>query len=662
VSFSSGSNSYPTGPVSVGTKWVQNGYQKEVVAVGMGIATIRTTKASLPAVSPTPTPTPTPSVVTGIDPSVYANALYGKVITVSALGKARIGQNAGPVFGPYMSNGFASFAVSFGYFLPVDGSRVLFEITMDGKIVWSHPTGTADISAGTFHGETFTARFYQGNLTQAIDPLATARFGSEATALRPQGVIYFQGLSLAAFGGKLPFIAAVIGDTTDGAVPGDGLFVGDILERFGHSPFVGLTSAEFETTGIMENVQGFIWSEEASFLDLLRNATKAHKSFNLIQNDKLRVNDRGALVIPDLVIDRDNIVGSSGVTYGRQEQNVVPRELEIVTIVVEADYLLMPHKAQTPRFPVPVTSSVGKESFQWPVVASSDYGQALVTFAKYAEEAARKTVSFLATAFAYEIEPGDLIQLRDVFDGTETETFSVIQTEHNEDYTVAITAESMLKCAPPSEGAAEFVQDYNVEFATSATHTIPNADLGVAHANRRTVVTLSCRTQGTDFNSNIASVTINGVGATEVVQASHASIGALSAVWFAHTPAGAVGDIVVTLDVGEMQQMLVGVYRAVSGTFAVDDSEAQTSTGAGVLSTSLAVTANGLAVMAAQCRNGADHGVDGVIVDAIYVNDLETTGSRSTGSLAPGSSGSLDISIDPGAVDQNTLAVASFTL
>jgi hypothetical protein len=295
-------------------------------------------------------------------------------------------------------------------------------------------------------------------------------------------------------------------------------------------------------------------------------------------------------------------------------------------------------------------------------VASSDYGQALVTFAKYAEEAARKTVSFLATAYAYEIEPGDLIQLRDVFDGTETETFSVIQTEHNEDYTVAITAESMLKCAPPSEGTAEFVQDYNVEFATSATHTIPNADLGVVHANRHTVVTLSCRTRGGDANSNIASVTINGVGATEVVQASHASIGALSAVWYAATPAGAVGDIVVTLDVGEMEQMLVGVYRAVSGTFAVDDFEAQTSTGAGVLATSLAVTANGLAVMAGHCRNGAGHGVDGVVVDAYYANDLETTGSRSTGSLAPSSSGSLDISIDPDAVDQNCIAVASFTL
>ena len=76
-----------------------------------------------PARAPVSAPPPQTSVVTGIDPSKSANALYGKIIPLSALGLARIG-TAGLIFGPYFNSGLASFAVSFGFPVNPAGTRL----------------------------------------------------------------------------------------------------------------------------------------------------------------------------------------------------------------------------------------------------------------------------------------------------------------------------------------------------------------------------------------------------------------------------------------------------------------------------------------------------------------------------------------------------------
>ena len=71
------------------------------------------------------------------------------------------------------------------------------------------------------------ARFYSGTMSQGADPLEAGMFGAEAVAYRPQMMLWFTNLSLAPFDGKVPFVSAKIGDVTGGAVPADGLNLGD---------------------------------------------------------------------------------------------------------------------------------------------------------------------------------------------------------------------------------------------------------------------------------------------------------------------------------------------------------------------------------------------------------------------------------------------------
>ena len=607
----------------------------------------------------TPPPAPQPSISTGIDPQEFSQALYGKPIPISALGKARIG-TAGVVFGPYFSNGTASFAVSFGYAVPVTGTRVLFEIAMNSKRVWSSAAGTATISAGTFDGETFTARFYQGTLTQSIDALETTNFGSEAMAYRPHMLIYFQNLPLAQFGGQIPFVSALIGDTTSGAVPADGINLGDALERIAHSPWLEYTSSTFETVGVTDIVDALILSDSNSFMDLLRNDARVYRSHKILQTDILRVVDRGATVTPDITFNRDRIV-AKGVQYSRQEQNSVPRELELITIDPGADYVFMPSKAQTPRHPVAVTSSVGKETITFPVVIDATTAAALVHYAKYAEEAARKKITFTAMAYGYRAEPGDLIHLTGLADGFEDETFEVIQADHGANYTVQLTCEAILKCALPSDGSAEHVQDYNDEIVAGTTHTFTDADLGVANANRHTVIAVNLRMAAT--GQTITGITIGGVAADEKSVASNAGQGAISAIWEAATPTGATGDVVISTS-GNFEQASIHVYRLISGAFALDDDAADQATTGSAVPITIDIPANGVVIAAGMTREGASFTwSSGMTEDGLFVNDVETTGqkgsaSRMAGAAEPG----YVISIDPSSSDRVTLAAASFVL
>lgn len=415
----------------------------------MGIR-VRTSgwKPSQPAATPAPSvPSPAP-----IDPNELANATYGKRMPLFAGGLARIGGSI--VFGPYISNGTASFGISFGVPANVAGTRALFEIAFDSKVAWESTAGTTNIAAGTFKAETFTARFYQGTLTQSVDALETAQFGSAAIAYRPQMMIFFQSLPLAQFGNKIPYVAAVIGDTTDGADPTDGINLGTAIERVAHSPWAGYTSSTFETDGITDVVQALITSDNVSIVELCRNISRIYRNLDLLQTDKLRLINHGATVDPDLVLTTDHVVSDINIT--RQEPSSLPRELELITIDPDADYTPVPSLAQRPRDPVAVSSSVGRENFTLPLVMNAATRQAMVTYALYADENARKKISGTLMARGFEVEPGDFIGFSALADGLDDEVFKIIETTHGANFTVDFTGEAILSCAisalPPGDG------------------------------------------------------------------------------------------------------------------------------------------------------------------------------------------------------------------
>lgn len=603
-------------------------------------------------VAPTVTPVSAP-VITGQDPNEIANATLGKKIPIFVGGLARIG-TAGIVYGPNISSNIGSAGMSFGFAANVTGTRRIEEISFDSKVAWTLADG--------FKAEEFTFRFYQGTLTQAADPLEIAEFeASEAVAYRGQMLLFIENLPLASFNNRWPYVACKIGDTTGGATPSDGINLGEALERLAYSPWIGFTSSDFETDGITDVVDAMIVAEDTSFLDLVRNLNRVYRSWDILQTDKLRVVDRGSNVTPDIVFDRSRIIADGpSVTFIRQEQESLPRELELITPDPAADYVLVPAKAQRPSDPVPVTSSMGKETVTLPVVIGAQTRMSLVTYAKYAEEQARKKVEFSAMAYGFEIEPGDLFKLEDIAAGVDDEVFKCIETLHTGDWKVEVVGESILRCALPTAGSAEHVVCLNDEISAADSHTFTGGDFGVANANRRIVLGLNLRMVST--GDTITGVTIGGIAATEAVQISHASLGEISAIFYAAVPTGPTGDIVVTCS-GDFQQISAHIYRLVTPSFSVTDTASNTGFGFGNVSVTIDVAAGGFIIAAAMSRQGSAFTFTGVDEDCTFVNDLETTGQKSSGShlSAAGETGRT-VLVDPAGSDTVSLAVASFTI
>lgn len=438
---------------AIGETWISaNGYQKTLTQTVGGLDFIKTGGKVYPSTQPVVVAQPSVSVATGVDPVEVANALYGKIIPLSALGKARIG-TAGLHFGPYFNSGRASFGVSFGYAANPSGERKIYEVAMDGKVVWQLAAGqtAGALSSTGMLAENFTARFYSGTLSQSADSLETTHFGAEAIAYRPQMLLYFEDLPLAVFGGKIPFVSCVIGDTTDGADPDDGINLGEALERVALSPFVEFTSDTFEITGVTDIVGGMILTEDQTFLNMLRVITRFYRSIDIVQTDKLRLKDRGASITPDVVLSRDHVAGS-GITYSKQEEASISRIFEVLAIDPDADYVFMPSFGVIPNVPAVLTSATAKESISLPLILTATQRQSIVTFAKYQEDAARKRVTFEALLRAYNVEPGDYIGLQNMADGFETiEVVKVLETTHGANFMVEITAEVILKCSIEGE-------------------------------------------------------------------------------------------------------------------------------------------------------------------------------------------------------------------
>ena len=616
----------------------------------------------------TQAPPPATSVVTGMDPNQAANALYGKIIPLSALGLARIG-TAGLIFGPYKNSGTASFAVSFGFPANVTGTRRVYEVALDGQVVWELAAGSAAgaLDPSGFVSEAFTCRFYSGTLTQSADPLEIAEFGSAAVAYRPQMMLWFDSLPLAPFNDLVPFVSCKIGDTTSGATPSDGINLGEAIERVAYSPFLEYTSGTFETSGIQDIVQAMILSEDQSFISMLQNVSRVYRTLDIIQTDKLRVNDRGSTVTPDITLDRDRIVAEAGVTYTRQEESSVPRELELITIDPEQDYVFVPSKSSRPRDPVPVTSSVGKETITLPVVIGPTTRASLVTYAKYQEENARKRASLQGMLYTYEIEPGDLVAIRALNDGFDSyETFKVTETSHGANYVNEMTLEAILKCALPSEEtSAEFVGGLEDgpgapnPISPSTSHTFSSASLGVAHADRTIVVGLNLNLVSSGLTIN--TITINGVSATQAVVASHPDVGAISALWYAAVPTGTTGDIAITTS-GNLSQITAHIYRLVSPSVALDDTGSGTATSASVMTVDVDAADGGFVVAVGHTRNGAPFVWGGVNVDSTFVNTGDTDGQSSSGSYTATAVENVVVTIDPTSAEQMTLAAAAFSL
>lgn len=388
------------------------------------------------------------SATTGVNPVETHYSIWGHTIPIHVFGVGRIGGEL--ISGPVQENGKVYGGVSFGFPADPTGTRTLREISFDSEVVWEgtavgDPSGPVTIDASGFNTEPFTCRFYSGSLTQSADPLETSWYGVKANAYRPQTMLFIDGLPLANTKfKKFPYVSCKFSDSS-----GDDVNLGEAFERLAYSPWVGFTSAEFETSGVTDGLVsgGLIITQDSEFLSLIQQFGRFYPSWDILQTDKLRIVDRGDNITPDISLDKTRLMGQ--VVFARAEPNSIPRKLILSTPDPGADYTIVPSEAAFPNDPVNVSSSIRTESAYLPAIMDASTRMAVVTFAKYQEEQARKKITGVAMTYGLEMEPGDLIGLSglgDDFPGGEV--FKVKETLHGANYSVEFTGESIIQCAP----------------------------------------------------------------------------------------------------------------------------------------------------------------------------------------------------------------------
>jgi hypothetical protein len=400
---------------------------------------------------PPPQPTTTPiapvppdaiSDATGIDPNEVASATYGKIIPIWVGGMVRLGCHIifGPNFTIINNITHASFGVSFG--MPANnlGTRELRELRLDGFKVWTLATGNLIPN--------LTFRFYGGTETQTADPLVTAMFPTAAVAHRGQCCVFIENLPLTDFGGLVPFVSALIADTTGAGDPEDGLLLGDALEQLAGSPYVDLAD-DFETVDISERVDALIVAERVSFIDLLGRFARLHL-WDIVQQDKLRVIERGT-VTPDLAIDLSHIVSAgedaAPIVIERRPQSEVQQKLEYSFIDSERDMEINTVTAKHARTPVAMTTNAGTETVALPVVHTTSEAIAWATLRNVKDELAREIISLTTSIYGYELEPGDIVA---VDAGFKTYDIRVLESVKGANWTNRIKGEPVLTCDLPA--------------------------------------------------------------------------------------------------------------------------------------------------------------------------------------------------------------------
>jgi len=447
-----------------------------------------------------------------LDPKIQADILYDKPIALSVLGIARIGGSI--IFGPYFDNGKVTFGVSFGLPANPNGTRIIYDIAFDSMVAWSSADGGTLPGHGVFNAESFTFRFYPGRLDQAVDPLEELKFPGQGIAYRPQMVLFIENLPYAQFVKPVPYVSCLIGDTTDGAVPHDGVNLGDALEQIAWSPWAGYTSADFESVNITDVVPAVLMKDNFNIVQLCQSITRAYRNIDLVQSDKLRFKDRGSNIVPDLIVTRDRIIASdTPVTITRSEPSAQPRELELATVDPDQDYTIVTSLAKRPRNPIVVSAAVGKETMTLPLVLDASTRQALVTFAQFYEENARKRIRFSVSAFGYEIEPADLFAPTGLADGVDDEVWKVIETTHGANWVVEVAAEAILRCSLYSDifVGATFDPETIAAVTLSGDNLVATNTLTSSTEQGARVATVSAKNSGKYYFE--MTTTVGGIGA-----------------------------------------------------------------------------------------------------------------------------------------------------
>ena len=195
---------------------------------------------------------------------------------------------------------------------------------------------------------------------------------------------------------------------------------------------------------------------------------------------------------------------------------------------------------------------------------------------------------------------------------------------------------------------------------TATSYTFSSQSFGPASSLRYIIVSVTGRSGA---GVSISSVTIGGVGATQIVYAkpntdaanySHAGI------YIAAVPSGTSGSVVVSLTGGSLLRCGIGVYRVDQMSSPSAFSTATDTDASNPQTASISVTSGGFAIGVAYSQNGASWSG----LSESYEINMATTGSDTndaTGALSTNTgTSSISVSMTAGLGTRNALAVASW--
>lgn len=112
---------------------------------------------------------------------------------------------------------------------------------------------------------------------------------------------------------------------------------------------------------------------------------------------------------------------------------------------------------------------------------------------------------------------------------------------------------------PPGPSGA-FVSS-NSDGSSNTTHTFVAQNLGAAAADRLSVVSIGWADTTLAGTSELSAVTINGVSATRAIRAQGDNQFLNAEIWYAATPTGSTGDVVVTNTGAAKTRVTIAVYK-----------------------------------------------------------------------------------------------------
>ena len=196
-------------------------------------------------------------------------------------------------------------------------------------------------------------------------------------------------------------------------------------------------------------------------------------------------------------------------------------------------------------------------------------------------------------------------------------------------------------------------REAQVDNTTAASHTFATSDIGAADANRYVIVGAGA------IDSNVTSVTVNGVSASAVVTADY--LGGTFGLYIAAVPTG-TGDVSIVVSHSNSRPATIGHWTVLMASAVAHDTASNTSVSDESIDATIDIPANGFCVsMSVAAAAAGSHSIDASFTEqAEAINTYEVASAWSHRETVSAATGVTVTSTWTSASDGAAIVAASF--